>query len=160
MEHRGLRIRLTRVIEQFEHGCVSTDEFKSAVSLACTLDKLMEIFAKAYALALTHGKDGIAQIIRRVNIDGESDSTNAQLELEPWWELWEPFVSPLTERKIDEWFSSPQEAKLIVIAKVESLGDQLEDLKARLNVGAVDFAKLYSDCCIRLSENSGALNLG
>jgi hypothetical protein len=164
MKHKRLRARLTGLIEEFEHGRVSTDDFKSAVSLAGTLNQLTEIIAQAHALATTHGKHRIAQLIRRVNIDGDTTAMEATsgdawppLEAEPSWEFWEPFVFPVTERKIDEWFSNPQEARLIAIANVERLMYQLGELKARLSVGPTALDRHYPACCLRFTQNREGL---
>jgi hypothetical protein len=140
MEHIGMHGRLARVIELFDNGRISSDEFKAAISLAGTLNRMLDILVQAYIVALTHKRHRIAQAIRSVNIDHIEpfDAGFQLLELEPSWDLWQAFVFPVEERKIDEWFSNPWEAKVIVTAKVESLGCRLEELKARLNIGEDD----------------------
>jgi len=148
-----------RTLNDRDKGAISLEELKARTSLHGTLNSLMSVMLQAMKLALSKGRQRIAQMIYaevtgsdslllEQNEDesedegsspGSSEYENPMerllpedfqpLEREKHLELWKPFITPIADGQVQEWFSDPKKAKPLVIAKVKELRENLKALK-------------------------------
>lgn len=126
--------RLDRSRKEWDDAEISDKDFDAKMGLHRTLNSLVTVLHEAMVFAGYIGRLRIFTVIRNqlIGPDENEDALPVKfqpLEDEKYMELWNPFIIPIPDGKMGEWFSDPEKSKPILVAKLKELRENLKTLK-------------------------------
>ena len=126
--------RLERTRKEWDAAEISDQDFNAVMSLYSTLSSWVTVLQGAMVLAISKHRLRIFTMLQNQLIGPDEDEEALPVESQPleeekYLDLWRPFITPIPDEKMDEWFSDPQKAKAILEKKVKELQENLKILR-------------------------------
>jgi hypothetical protein len=126
--------RLDKVRKEWDDAEITDNDFNARMSLHSTLNSFVTVLHDAMVFAGYAGRLRIFTMIRNqlIGPDENEDALPIKfqpLEEEKYMDLWNPFLAPIPDGKMGEWFSDPEKSKPILVEKVKELKENLKTLK-------------------------------
>ena len=126
--------RLERTRKEWDAAEMSDQDFNAVMSLYSTLSSWVTVLEGGMVLAISKHRLRIFTMLQNQLIGPDEDEEALPVESQPleeekYLDLWRPFITPIPDEKMDEWFSDPQKAKAILEKKVKELQENLKILR-------------------------------